>query len=305
MTVAVGVLCQKGYPGIVMGADREVSLTTGRTHEKKTHLIKKKDVVVGIAGAGSADLITLAAQELDRRLVDSMTCEQVRQTLEDLAQDFQRKHVDANESHSLDLVAGVKVTGPERQVRLLKVAGTIVIYRDDYVAIGWGQEMAHYLLKRLYGTAERLEVSQGIVLTSQVLKAAKEHSQNCGGQTDVLQLTSGTVASEVPEEDVRLHEQSADRFEAIIRPVMHALTNINVTESQLNDLIGKMSVELHAFRPNTFKVKQFEKHELKRQLMTVAGMDALSVSPSISPSASPSTSREFVPTNIYGTEETS
>jgi len=75
MTIAVGILCQDG---VVVGADREISLDTLKVRERKTHLIRRREVAVGIAGAGSADLVTLAVQELEKRLADAMSPDEVK-----------------------------------------------------------------------------------------------------------------------------------------------------------------------------------------------------------------------------------
>jgi 20S proteasome alpha/beta subunit len=253
MTIAVGLLCRDGA---VLGADQEVSLETLKVKERKAHILKSKDVVVGVVGSGSADLITLAAQELEKRLVGSMKMESVKSAVEELASEIHRKHVLANPAarHSLDLLIGIKTTTTtaERQVRLLKVKDTIVIWNERYDAIGMGGELAHYVLSGLYDKKDTLSVGRGVMLASQVLQAAKRHVQGCGGPSDVIQIQLGFVADFVHEDDVRLHEESADKFNEIMRPVMLAMTDIDVNQSKLADLVGTMSSRLNTFRSNEF-----------------------------------------------------
>jgi hypothetical protein len=90
MTIAIGLLCSDG---IVLGADREVSLYTLKVREPKAHVLKRVALQIGLVGAGSSDLIKLATQELDRKLVDRMTADEVREVIDDLATEIHQRHV--------------------------------------------------------------------------------------------------------------------------------------------------------------------------------------------------------------------
>lgn len=49
-----------------------------------------------------------------------------------------------------------------------------------------------------------------------------------------------------------MHEESADKFARILRPVILPMTDINVDSHQLILIIGRMQTELHSFRSNDF-----------------------------------------------------
>src|SRR5262249_4539658 len=105
MTIAIGILCSDG---VVVGADREVTLDTLKVQDKKAHLLKRNNVSLGLVGSGSLDLISKAAQELDRRLTDEMSQDALKAAVENLAQEFHERYVlgNPNADHVLDLLIG-------------------------------------------------------------------------------------------------------------------------------------------------------------------------------------------------------
>jgi hypothetical protein len=118
MTIAIGMLCRDG---VVLGSDREMTLDTMKVDDTKCHLLSlRKDLRVGIAGAGTADLIRFSAQELDRRLKDSMSADDVRSQAEAMINELNTSYL-ANQSgveRTLDLLVGIKTA---TELRLLKV----------------------------------------------------------------------------------------------------------------------------------------------------------------------------------------
>jgi 20S proteasome alpha/beta subunit len=253
MTIAVGILCADGA---VVGAEREISTSTFKTEEPKTFLLKRNNVRIGLVGAGSFSLIKLAHQELEQRLTDDMTKEQVKQVASALVREIHVQHVQTNPNanHYLDLLLAIKTTPKSgmRERGLLKFEGTVPNWVDRYAAIGYGHELANYLLKQSYTRAQDTSVLRGIMQTAHVLDEVKANTHYSGGQSDIIHVRLGWVSGFVPEEDTALYEHTARRFAEIARPVMMALSDINVSGTKLTDLIGKMSVELHSFRPQAF-----------------------------------------------------
>jgi 20S proteasome alpha/beta subunit len=253
MTIAVGILCADGA---VVGAEREVSTQTFKTEEPKTFLLKRNNVAIGMVGAGSYSLIKLAHQELEQRLSDEMTREQVKRVASALMQEIHAQHIVTNPTanHSLDLLLAIKTTpkGGVRERGLLKFEGTVPNWVDRFAAIGYGHELANYLLKQSYTRSEDTSVARGIMHTAQVLDEVKENTHYSGGQSDIIHVRLGWVSGFVHEDDIALYEDTARRFAEIARPVMLALSDVNVSSAKLTELIGKMNVELHSFRPQAF-----------------------------------------------------
>jgi 20S proteasome alpha/beta subunit len=255
MTIAIGILCRDG---VVVGADREVTHSVVTLDERKAHLLKRRNVSLALVGSGTFDLIGKAAEEIDQGLRDDMSEPAVQQVVESVAQTFHDKFQMGSGVHSLDLLIGLKTTpeGGERRVTLLRVANNLVSRRDKFDALGYSSDIAKYLLKNLYGSREPLSVARGVMLATQVLKAVKDSGLYSGGRSDVIQVRLGWIAGFISEDDILLHEASADRFATIMRPVMMAMTDINIDENQLSEIIGRMSAELHAFRSNDFHTRQ-------------------------------------------------
>ena len=255
MTIGVGILC---VDGAIVGAEREISTQTFKTEEpqSKTFYIHRNNVSVGLVGAGSHSLIKLVHEELQKRLTHEMTKEQVRRVAAELVQEIHKDHVQTNLhlNHSLDLLLAIKTTpiGGTREFGLLKFEATVPNWVDRYATIGFGTDLATYLLKQSYTRASDTSSLRGIMLASQVLDEVKTHTHFSGGPSDIIQVRLGWVAGFVSEDDIRLYEHTARRFAEIARPVMMALPDINVTGAKLTELIGKMNVELHSFRPQAF-----------------------------------------------------
>jgi hypothetical protein len=89
----------------------------------------------------------------------------VKSVVDELAQEIYAKHIAPNPNHSLDLLLGIKTTpnGGQREFALLKVEGTIVIWRERHECIGFGYELADYLLSGLYDNRDSMTVARGII----------------------------------------------------------------------------------------------------------------------------------------------
>ena len=135
------------------------------------------------------------------------------------------------------------------RARVVEVRGHRSELVDRYAAIGYGHELANYLLKQPYTRAPETSVLRGIMLVAQVLDEVKSNTHYSGGQSDIIHVWLGWVSGFEHEGDIALYEHTARRFAEIARPVKMALPDVNVSGAKLSELIGKMNVELHSFRP--------------------------------------------------------
>jgi hypothetical protein len=137
------------------------------------------------------------------------------------------------------------------RARVVEVRGHRSELVDRYAAIGYGHELANYLLKQPYTRAPETSVLRGIMLVAQVLDEVKSNTHYSGGQSDIIHVWLGWVSGFEHEGDIALYEHTARRFAEIARPVKMALPDVNVSGAKLSELIGKMNVELHSFRPES------------------------------------------------------
>jgi 20S proteasome alpha/beta subunit len=254
VTIAIGLLCTDG---VVLAADREISVNKRyKTGSQKCRVIKRVNCQVGIVGAGSQDSIVLAWQELERKLTDRMTLDTVRETIDEVVDDVYRRlaGVEAQHEHSLELLIGAKTSAG---VRLLKVTDWLpAIEVETYDALGFGDELGLYLLEQLYGTRDDLMVERGIVVACQVLKEVKKTVQGCGGPSDVIHLRRRFHAGLISEERIAECEHMSDRFFEVMRPVMLALTDIEVQNSALDSLLSQTVDRLRQIRTQDFLDRQ-------------------------------------------------
>jgi 20S proteasome alpha/beta subunit len=247
MTIALGLCCSNG---IVLASDREITHDETKTEKRKAYVVRRPGCEVGVVGAGGLDMIIYAVQELERALSPHHEADAVRVLLDAIAADLFERYIKRESGHSFELLVGIKT---DRELRLAKVStGAPTIWIDEHECVGMGTSIAQYVLAELFERRDALPVSRGIALAVHVVRLAKRHAKYCGGETDVVYLARGLHADHVSMEDVNWLTQSSKRFAAIVKPVMMALTDINVPERQLDDVIGRMSAELHAFRPNDY-----------------------------------------------------
>jgi 20S proteasome alpha/beta subunit len=258
MTIAIGMVCRDG---IVVGADRDISLSTTTIERRKAHILVRNAVQIGLVGAGSYDLINRAKQDLELRLQDGQSAYEVRTAVEAVVRTIHEQVISQDANHHLDLLIGIKT---DTELRLSKAearhkSAPNFVWVEDYEPIGYGYELAHFTLSQLYDGVDRLSSERGVIVTAHALKIAKERVQSCGGRSDIIMLKRGFHAYEVPESDIAEHERSAQRMAEIMKPVMLALTDLDVRPDQLEDLIGKMNYELNQFRSNDFIQRQRER----------------------------------------------
>lgn len=258
MTIAIGVICRDA---VVVGADQEISLATTKIERRKAHVLKRTALQIGLVGAGTYDLINRAKQDIDSHLQDRQSADDVRAVVEAVVRKIDSDLISRDPNHSVDLLIGIKT---DTELKLLKVeprhnSAPSFVWVEDNEAIGYGYELAHYVLAQLYGSPLTLSSERGVIITAHALKVAKDRVQGCGGRSDIMMLKRGFHAYEVPEKDLVEHERSAQRITEIMRPVMLALTDLDVRPNQLENLIGTMSYELNQFRSNDFIQRQIER----------------------------------------------
>jgi 20S proteasome alpha/beta subunit len=195
MTIAIGF---RSNDGALLCADTQLSLTGGiKTYDGKVHIHIFQDssnnrIVLGIAGSGDSDYISMATGKLTENFPDCENLTDLSAKLEERWLDFFNKHIapwayfPRDDRPYVELL--IAVSGIRIQHALFHCTGT-AFYKSDTKAIGTGILLADEMLHRYAFGIYSLE--QLSVLAVYIMAKVKHSVDGCGGSTQFMALRKG------------------------------------------------------------------------------------------------------------------
>jgi 20S proteasome alpha/beta subunit len=197
MTIAAGFCCDDG---VVLAADRESSIGgITKVPTPKIFTLSKREKIRGaIAGAGNRNFIKMAVEMIDEKLQDGMKLEAIKGVIRDVMLEIYTEHLYPHPDRdrpSVSLLIGLWIEGQSKCI-LLETSKTSVIRVSGYRSIGIGTYLADCLVDVLCDLGGSIE--DAALSAVCVFRLVKEYTQGCGGETDMVAVTSSTIKTAVP-----------------------------------------------------------------------------------------------------------
>lgn len=200
VTIIAGFRC---VDGVVICADTQETLGTAKRNVPKLRFEPSRgeveenfsNLAVAFCGAGDGPFIDKLAQEAWTVAKDQPdftgACEAIEHSIKSVYAEFGRIY-QPGYCPDVKLIYGVKMDG---QSKLFSADGPIVNERSEYDTGGKGHYMADFLAGKMFD--DSLTVNQCAILAAYVLFQAKEHVEECGGDSLVTILRNNGASGMV------------------------------------------------------------------------------------------------------------
>jgi 20S proteasome alpha/beta subunit len=246
MTIAAAFCCSDG---VLMGADTLVSDGYVKTYEEKIFSCAAAGnlPVVFMTGAGSFPRIKEFADLLQEERVfwEVLKVDEAKRAIRETVKWpwYQQAIVKSHESGvNLEFLFALKDT--EGRTALLHLFNAELYPVTASCSIGTGSPIAKYLSAWLYDPMMPVEIVSRIAL--QIFKAAKDHGDGCGGETNLATLFQGLGGSAVPT--LGMDEDFLDGIFLALRPLIIGCLNQHVSEDMFQEHIRHFAARMEVLR---------------------------------------------------------
>jgi hypothetical protein len=236
MTVAAGFVCANG---VVLGADTELTFTTGKTNERKIFEINPYH---GCYIAYSGD--SYAAKDLIARVIPQTQhhppgeCLAIIETeyRNTIQAEMKKKNLDQRSWFDLLVTIRRDVREPfktklhDYRTSLYHLYGDRTLPIDRYAVVGVGQEFALSIFERRYQCLSTLECAYILI---DAIRQVKKSVQGCGGSTNIVEIPD---SGDRPYEnfgklEIEKIEKECEFLEGILNPLLLAFPSPMTSEA--------------------------------------------------------------------------
>jgi len=191
MTILAGFWCQNG---IVLGSDSEETRGLLKLPVPKIEILEAKHVKCIVAGAGSADLVTLTLEQIQLRLpTRKIIIGQLRELLTDAVTAVHEGYVDPQDKENPGVTLLSATWARDSGIELVRTGNRISVPVRRHETVGYGQDLASYLIETLYDE-QHATIHHMQRLAAYVLSQTKKFAPYCGGDSQIYTLQrDGTV----------------------------------------------------------------------------------------------------------------
>jgi len=237
MTIAAGFPCRDG---LILCADtQEVISGYVKTETEKTTVIRGDKWNVVITGAGDADFIELAVQEIHHDL-NSINGKQtlqkvIKETLKSVFVDTVQPYASfpVEDRPSATLLIGVQSEGV---VGLYKSNGLVFRRMDTPECVGMGIALGKSLTAQFFRKEQSLK--EAGLTAIYILHQVKKWVDGCGGNSDIILLSQEKLAwARIPTDEVKILETNFDMFTEAIRPILVGAVDSTLPHPEFDQLL--------------------------------------------------------------------
>jgi 20S proteasome alpha/beta subunit len=186
VTLIVGLKCSDGI--VLAAEEEEASGFAAKRKVKKVKLYSDENWTLAFAGAGDAAIIDNAERELGKWLDkrDSFTSDHLSDAIDGVLASVYTKYVDTDpKSDGIVLIIGASC---DDGLHLIPTVKRTPHFQDSKTCARYGADIAYYLLDRIHSGED--DWLSGVKVAAFAMEEAKESSQFCGGDTQILVLQS-------------------------------------------------------------------------------------------------------------------
>jgi hypothetical protein len=270
MTIAAGFYCTDG---LVLCSDTQETITGyAKVNTQKMTQIETPLYNTVFTGSGDSGLIDMTVQLMDQALAlkKPSAAWQIEDVLrESLVDTFNRyiapwSQFSAEERPATpDLLIGLQFLSG---ALLYRASGTTLRRVHESQCVGTGIVLGNSLIAQLFNPS--MGIGQGWLVALYVLHQAKTWVDGCGGNTDILLLSSrDKLITRIPTTDVKDFENHFDQFNSYVRPIFVAAADRNVPHDKFEELMKQFRLNMH-----TLRGKFMEYEEFLRRLCEIQGV---------------------------------
>lgn len=232
MTIAAGF---RFDAGIILCADSEESTGTSiKVSVPKIEVIDKKWSKLVLTGAGDADMLNRAFEEISESVGPRFSHDAIRGAIEQVVSDLYNQYVyptPGEDKPYFELLVGYHTA---KGADFIKISRRATVRPKQHEVIGYGILQAAQLMDRWYRPA--MSEDEAILLAVYLLQQTKRYVPYCGGPSRICILRPDGKVEWVSSARVTVEENYADEFDETIRDPFFACANRGVTDADFEDL---------------------------------------------------------------------
>jgi len=226
VTIALGII---GADSLIVGSDTQETYGDQKYAEGKIisgfRSAPNPDGAICISGAGAADHIDAASQEILEKFQDfSGTMDEFESWLRKFVAKFYSRHVLPFIGKTEDIPGFRLLIGcrHDRHSRLWTTARTVLTQKIPYAVVGLSMGSSNSLLSQLYPSMPSLNVTA--MLATYVIRQAKLSSDGIGLETEIRFIYK-EKASIIPQRVIKGWEEVFSRYQNIQHDIFSFLTS--------------------------------------------------------------------------------
>jgi 20S proteasome alpha/beta subunit len=233
--------------GIVLCADSEES--TGQSVKvsvPKIEIVDKKFSKLVFTGAGDADMLNRAFEDITNSVGARYTHEAIRYSIESVVSDLYREYVypiPGDDKPYFELLVAYQTA---KGCDFVKITRNVTVRPKNYEVIGLGFLHAAHLMNRWYH--DGMSEAEAILLAAYVLQQTKLYVPSCGGPSRICILRPDGTVEWVSPVRIMADERYVERFDATMRVPFFACANPAVTDEQFEAILQSVQVRLLGLR---------------------------------------------------------
>lgn len=195
---------------VVLAADSEESGPVLKSSIRKIANIDKQGCKLLIAGAGGANFIDFAIQEIEHSLTGPFNLTDVRERIEKIVTEVHQDRIgqypaDLQVALEFELLCALWIAG--EGVQLVKVGRGFSLILKSPETIGFGEHLARYLIATYHMSG--LNLYHSTHFASYLLHEVKKYAMYCGGPSQVVWINDEGKTEELWPASIAQHELSA------------------------------------------------------------------------------------------------
>jgi 20S proteasome alpha/beta subunit len=258
VTIAAGF---RFSDGIVVCADSEESSEAVKKSVPKIEIFDRKYGRSIVTGAGDADMLNRAFEEIESQVQARDSFSAARDTVEAIVQRLNQRYVYPVTGEDQPVFALLVALQTKGSFDFFTIGLSASVRPKDHAEIGVGDVHASHLMARFY--RPNMTQDDAVLLAIYMLQQTKRYVPGCGGDSHIyIMRTDGRIDS-VAQATIEAHERYADRFNSALHEAFFGGVNASLNDAQFRRVLSASVRSLLKLRNSMDPHRPFE---LKRIL---------------------------------------
>lgn len=228
MTIAFGVKCSDG---ILLASDTEYSAGDIKYPGPKIFIAPlRNNFHFAVTGSGDVPVIKMACEEINARIEEPSSIEEVKQVIKSVISEIYKKHIFPTQARFSefsqlirwgDLFLIIGVCWKDRHLDLINTQGTIVNSMEHNMCTGIGSSLSNTLVEPLFSGIHSVDDAKFVAVY--IVNLVKKNIRGCGERTTVILLRKDGTIEQPAFKDVERMEELFDAYADSLRSMFMLL----------------------------------------------------------------------------------
>jgi 20S proteasome alpha/beta subunit len=233
--------------GIVLFADSEEATGDSvKVSVQKIEVVDKKFSKLLFAGAGSADMVNRAIEEITAQIGPRYTHQAIREVIERTVSTLYGAYVYPTPGDDKPYFELLVAYHTAKGSDFVKISRSATVRPAHYDVIGLGLLHAAHMMDRSF--RPNMGQVEALMLAVYVLQQTKRYVPYCGGPSQICILRPDGAVEWISEQQVRAFENFADRFDRAMRNPFLCCLDPDVSDADYQRMFEQLRSSVFTYR---------------------------------------------------------